>query len=188
MCKSRGPLFHHPSSSKYVLPLSYCFNNSHFSGKKGRVDCALGKISCEAARGPVFHFWPLLISFCCEEWWKKTKRNSICWIRANGAKDKVDLALWSRELSKKYRVHLYLWTCPQFSSDPHHQEQEPSVVLCDPRDARGIYVICNKWVPPDQLHITLSYSATSQIYRSNLNATLKESEYWIKLNFLYFPI
>ena len=27
------------------------------------------------------------------------------------------------------------------------QEQEPSVVLCDPRDARGIYIICNKWVP-----------------------------------------
>ena len=61
MCKSRGPLFPHPSSSKYVLPLSYCFNNSHFSGKKGRVDCALWKISCEAARGPVFHFWSLLI-------------------------------------------------------------------------------------------------------------------------------
>ena len=33
------------------------------------------------------------VCFCCEEWWKKTKRNSICWIRANGAKDKVDLAL-----------------------------------------------------------------------------------------------
>ena len=73
MCKSRGPFFHHPSSSKYVLPLSYFSNNSHFPGQKGRVDCALGKISCEAARGPVFHFWSLLISFCCEEWWKKDK-------------------------------------------------------------------------------------------------------------------